>query len=492
VGDIVEIRKCRRGGLSKAATARQLGIDRKTVAKYWDGPSDEPEKPRYNRRSHKIDPYQEYITKRLEMWPELSAERIYQEIAGLGFTGSRRTVRRYVAKIRPPKQREHKPIETLPGEQAQVDWGHLGRIQVNSASLPLYAFVLCLSWSRVRYVEFITSLNMATFAACLHRAFEYVGGVPRQILFDNAKIVVSERVGGVVRYNEQLLRMAALYGFEPRACWIRDPESKGKVESNVKYVKHGFYYGREYTSLQDLNRQARNWLDTIANTKIHGTTGKAPFKRLSEEKRYLKPLDVGQSLYIIEERMATKTGLISIEGNRYSVPAAFARRKVRYRRYEDRIEILDGDKVIDFVDLVAGRGQQIILDRHYPQHNQEKTVASHPLQAKFEGLAPSAKKYLQGLSQARVGHLREQMEQIIALTTLYSKEELEAAMKRSLDFNAYGYGRLKKILERQKAAPGSLPQKREATPSASPEMLAAVGSYRVQKRDLSYYGGVVQ
>ena len=489
MGDILEIRKSNRGGLTKAATAERLGIDRKTVAKYWDGPVDDPVKPRYKQRARKIDPYTEYITNRLKAWPELTAERIYQEIKKKGYTGSCRTVRRHVASIRPPKEREYKPIETLPGEQAQVDWGHLGRIQVNGASLRLYVFVFCLSWSRVRYVEFITSLNMSNFAACLHRAFEYTGGVPGQIIFDNAKTVVSERVGGVVRYNENLLRLATIYGFEPKACWIRDPQTKGKVESNVRYVKSGFYYGRDHNGLEDLNRQGRWWLDNIANAKVHGTTGEVPFTRLPEERKYLKPLDIDRSQYIIEERMATKTQLISIDGNRYSVPPAFARRKVRYRRYENIIEILDGDKVIDHIDLVTGRGQQIVLDRHYPDHNREKTKASHPLQAKFEALAPSAKKYLQELSQTRVGHLREQMERITALSVTYSQEEMEAAMKRSLEFGAYGYGRLKRILERQRVAPQSLPQKRKDEPVTASVMLpAAVGSIQVQKRDLSYYG----
>src|SRR5690606_1386048 len=218
-------------GLFKSDVAERLGIDRKTVAKYWDGPRDDPEKPRYKRRRRKIDPYMDYITTRLEKWPKLSAERLYQEIVAEGYDGSRRSVRRAVAAIRPRPIREYKPFETLPGEQAQVDWGHMDRSQLDGAELPVYCFVFTLSWSRMRYVEFVTSLNMATFLASMHRAFEYIGGVPAEVVFDNAKTVVAERVGGVVRYNENLLRLAATYGFEPKACWAYDPESKGKVES---------------------------------------------------------------------------------------------------------------------------------------------------------------------------------------------------------------------------------------------------------------------
>jgi hypothetical protein len=124
---------------------------------------------------------------------------------------------------------------------------------------------------------------------CMHRAFEYIGGVPSEILFDNAKTVVSERVGGLVRFNENLLWLAATYGFTPKACWTNDPESKGKVESSIKYVKRDFYYGCSYNGLGDLNRQALEWCNEVANCKIHSTTGEVPFERLAEERSYLHP-----------------------------------------------------------------------------------------------------------------------------------------------------------------------------------------------------------
>lgn len=139
-------------------------------------------------------------------------------------------------------------------------------------------------------------------------------------------------------------------------------------------------------------------------------------------------------LYIIEGHTATKTQLVSIEVNRYSVPPAFARRKVGYRRYESFIEILDGNKIADRIELAAGWGKQVISDRHYPQHARLRPQASHPLQAKFEALAPSAKSYLQGLSRSRVGHLRERMERTVALANTYSHDEIKAAMPRSCEF----------------------------------------------------------
>ena len=165
----------------------------------------------------------------------------------------------------------------------------------------------------------------------------------------------------------------------------------------------------------------------------------------------------------------------------------FARKRVKYRRFEARIELLDGEKVIDTIELVAGRGKSIVQDRHYPAHSRPKRT-SHPLQAKFEALSPSAKVYLEGLSQSRTGHLREQMEQIVDLANMYSESELEAAMERGIIFRAFGYGQLKRTLGKQRRNPLSLP----GVPRKASDMLiryACMQGIGVEQRDLSYYRG---
>jgi transposase len=488
VWEIVKIHECREAGLSKAATANRLSKDRGTVAKYWDDINLPLQKPTY-QRSTKIDPYKDYIIARLEKWPELSADRIYHEIKRQGYNGSKRTVRRHVAKLRPQKMREYKPYETMPGEQAQVDWGHFGEIIENGRRKKLYAFVFCLSWSRISYVEFITSLNMAVFNGCLHRALNYVGGVPATILFDNAKTVVSERVGTAVRFNPELLETALAYGFTPKACWVKDPESKGKVESNVKYVRRGFYYAREFDNLADLNDQARTWLAEIANARVHGTTGCIPQERHKEERQYLKPLpSIERPLPVFETRKATKTAIISVDNNKYSVPARLARKTIHYRRYEDKIEILDKNKntIAEHI-LVSGKNQLVINDAHYPEHSKPNKRPRNALQARFEALAPQAPEYLQKLSQRREGHLRDQMQNIIALAEQYRPEEMSAAMQRALEYGAIGYARLKAIIQKQTKIPQSLPDNPQNKRKALLDLPCKV---QVQRRDTSYYGGV--
>jgi transposase len=423
----------------------------------------------------------------LGKYPELSAYRLFQEIQAKGYPGSERTMRRYVASVRPQKYREYKPFETVPGEQAQVDWGHFGNIVVEGAMYKLCAFVFTLCWSRVSYVEFVVRTDSATFLSCLQRALAYIGGVPLEILFDNAKVVVSERVGRIVRFNENLLHFALACGFTPRACWAYDAESKGKVESQIKYVRRSFFYGREFCGLGDLNVQALTWCNEWANPRVHGTTGEVPWERLKAEQGHLHPLPASSPLpFVLEDRKASRTNLISVEGNRYSVPSRWARQRVRFRRYENHLELLDGGAVVDNIQLEYGRDKRIIRDEHYPAHERARLrkTPANPLQARFESLAPEAPAYLQGLSQSRVGSLRDQMEKIIALAGTYSPAAISFAMHRALDYGAFGYGTLKNILRRHETAPESLPE----VAGAKTLPLSTNLDVQVEKRDLSYYG----
>lgn len=179
--DIVNIKHLAAEGLKAAQIARRLGIHRTTVSKYLQLP-EVPARVQRQRVTRKIDPYTGHIQARLARYPELTAERLYREIAQLGYTGSRRSVRRFVAQVRPLQLRTYRPVETPPGQQAQVDWGHFGTIVHEGQTLKVYAFVMVLSYSRMRYVEFTTSQDTATFLACHNRAFAYFGGVPREIV----------------------------------------------------------------------------------------------------------------------------------------------------------------------------------------------------------------------------------------------------------------------------------------------------------------------
>ncbi len=496
VNKVVEIQYLARQGLTKTDIGRRLGLDRKTIGKYLHNPDAAGEK---KPRSSIVDPFEPYLKSRLENWPELSAARLYREISGQErpdtsevallpdelYDGSVRTVRRHVAKMRPNPSRVYKPIETLPGEQAQVDWGHFGYININGQRKKLYAFSCVLSYSRVRYVEYTTSQDMTTFLNCQKRALEYIGGVPERILYDNCKTVVSDRVGSVVQFNHDLLRFAALYHFKPDACWMNDPESKGKVENSIKYLRKDFFYARTIEDLDTLNRQAWRWCDEVANEKVHSATREVPSARLSDEVEALAELPAHQvEVFSETTRWVRKDATFSFETNQYSVPHSFSRRTVLLHVFEDCLKVYAGRKLVTVHRRSRGRGHLILDDEHYRNRPVGDRKRRSRLQSDFEALGPDAANYLKGLARHRRGGLQDQVRKILALVDDFGREAVHEAMARASSFGNYGYAAIKRILEKQSAHPGALPDDpRDRFDEESPRGLFI----EVEKRDPEYY-----
>lgn len=470
VEQLVEIRFLERQGLNKTQIARRLSVDRKTVRKYLS--KDVGVLDARDKRSSILDPYKRYLQYRLEILPELTAVRLYRELCTLTcpgekgtellpkspYEGSERTVRRYLSTLRPKSTRVYRPIETLPGEQAQADWGHFGHITLDGIRRPLYAFSFVLSYSRIRYVEFTTSQDMITFLTCLKHALEYIGGVPEIVLFDNAKTVVSERVGSVIQFNQELMGFAARYRFRPKACWMHDPESKGKVENSIKYLRTDFFYGRPVNDVGTLNIEALEWCDEVANEKIHASILEAPANRLAEERKALVrlpqvPVDVFRKV----NRHVRKDCTFSFETNQYSVPSAYARKTLEVLIYSDRLEVYADKKCVAVHERCLERGHLIIKNEHYKERPHGQRRRKDSLQSEFEDIGDAASDYLKGLARSRQGHLREQAKQIIALSAEYGHNAVNQAMSRAIHFGRYGYSTLKKIVRKQVLTPEALP-----------------------------------
>lgn len=494
---LVEIQFLARQGLNKTQIARRLGVDRKTVRKSLAQDISDFDKSRAKWPSV-LDPYKRYLQYRLEILPELTAVRLYREMCALScpggdgtellpsapYDGSERTVRRYVSLVRPSGMRVYHPIETLPGEQAQADWGHFGYIVTDDVRRPLYAFSFVLSYSRIRYVEFTTSQDMITFLTCLRHALEYMGGVPQAVLFDNAKTVVSERVGSVIQFSQDLLRFAARYRFKPEACWMQDPESKGKVENSIGYLRRDFFYGRPVTGIESLNREALEWCDEVANEKIHEATREVPADRLAEERKALAalpqaPADVFQKV----QRHVRKDCTFSFETNQYSVPGHCARKTVTVCVYLDRLEVYAGEERVAVHERCLERGCLVLNDQHYKDRPHGLRHRKDSLQTEFEGIGDVAPAYLKGLARARQGHLREQARQILSLVAEYSREAVNEAMSRADHFGQYSCVAVGRILQKQAQTPGALP----ADPRELVEAPYRGPSVSVQRRSLDDY-----
>lgn len=360
------IKEWYRQGLSVSEIARRSGHDRKTVRKVIRGPLEV--KIRRPLRPRKIDPYVTYLESRLAAGV-YNAHKLYEEIRARGYRGGTTQVRLYVQHRRPPKTDGQATVrfETEPGQQAQVDWGSFGSVGWAGKQQRLYAFIMTLGWSRVMYLEFTTSLDTGWFLRCHQHAFEYFGGMPREVLHDNLKSAVLARdAAGNIHWNTRYLDFALAHGFQPRACRPYRAQTKGKVENGVRYVRGNFWPGIQCSGLADLNQQALSWCNTIANPRIHGTTGEVPFRRLPLE--HLHPLPaVRYDTSIVAMRQVSRDCLVSYDGNYYSVPAVYARQTVLVKETETReLLILNGlGEVVAHHPLLSGRRQRSVVEDHY-------------------------------------------------------------------------------------------------------------------------------
>jgi transposase len=285
-------------GVSKAELARRLGVSRRTIYHWIEtGQLDrdlDDEVARYGPRppaTTKLDPFKGIIETRLETFPELTAQRLFEEVRAAGYSGGYTQVKAHVRSVRPQKPVE--PVvrfETPPGYQGQVDFG--------TFKLPWgrrHALLVVLGYSRLLWLQFFARQTMEVLFAGLEAAFQFFGGVPEELLFDQMRTVVTadERgtEGGGLVMNAQFLRFAAHWGFRPRACRPYRACTKGKVERPIRYCRQSFFYGREFVSDDDLNDQAARWRDTVANVRLHRTIGEAPRQRFErDELSTLKPL----------------------------------------------------------------------------------------------------------------------------------------------------------------------------------------------------------
>ena len=336
-------------GLSNSEIARQLNMDRKTVSKYLKS----KKTPEYHRKKRQgiLDEFKEYIDRRLEKY-NLTSQKLYEEIQKQGYKGGYSSVNKYV-KIKKDELKLKAVIrfESMPGEQSQVDWGYCGKIydREQRKEIRLYCFVMILGYSRMRYVEFFEDQKMQNFLEGHNNAFKYFGGYTKEILYDNLKSVVIKRRFRMKdsEYNKKFLDYAGYYGFRPILARPYKPETKGKVENSVKYVKQNFIAGEEFESLRDINKRIKEWLEKV-NNSIHHTTREKPKERLTREN--LISIE-NRRLYELTEIYYRKVQLdchFSYKGNYYSVPYKYAGKEIAIKVEKRRvIAIYQGKQIAE-------------------------------------------------------------------------------------------------------------------------------------------------
>jgi transposase len=267
--------------LKASQIAVELHLDPKTVEK-WIVQS--TYQPRQNsRRSSKLDPFKGSIIAMLEAHP-YSVQQILQRIREQDYTGGYSILNEFVRQVRPVRKPAFLMLEFAAGECAQVDWGNYGSIQVGSTRRRLSFFVMVLCYSRLMYLEFTLRESMEHFLSCHRHALEFFGGCPQKVMIDNLKVgVLRHPTGDKAQFNPRYLDFAAHYGFQPVACNVRKANEKGRVENGVGYVKKNFLNGLDIPSFEAVNPAGRQWLDTVANVRIHGETRNKPVERFDHQ-----------------------------------------------------------------------------------------------------------------------------------------------------------------------------------------------------------------
>lgn len=296
-------------------------------------------------RGSKLDPYKDYLRSRVEAC-NLSGRRLLQEIRQMGYEGGATIVKDFLRTIRPrPSGKLTVRFETPPGEQAQCDWGYCGRYRDEAGKLhSVYAFLIVLSFSRLLFATFTTRMHLKTLVRCHQQAFQFFGGWPQVILYDNMKQVRLDQQ----TWNPQFMDFAGHYGFTPKTHRPYRPRTKGKVERMVHYLKDGFLNGRSFADFDDLNTQARAWLEEEANCRIHQTTKARPRDLFAQEKTTLTALSAIRPYQWIdrEPRVVNAEAMVLYEKSHYSVPPVTVGQKVLVESAGQQIRIRLGDTII--------------------------------------------------------------------------------------------------------------------------------------------------
>jgi hypothetical protein len=219
------------------------------------------------------------------------------------------------------------------------------------------------------WARFVDHQDLQTVLRCHAAAFEALGGVPAEILYDRMKTAVLGEVDeGGIAYNRVLLECARHYGFMPKACRPYRAKTKGKVERPFRYVREDFFLAGQFRNLDDLNAQLRRWLDEVANVRTHATTGRVVAEHFAEERPSLKPLPAGPFTAVLRlERRVTREGMVSVGGNLYSVPDCTRKRAVEVHTLAEEVRIFEAGRLIASHPVLDGRGQRRIAEGHRQQ-----------------------------------------------------------------------------------------------------------------------------
>jgi transposase len=442
-------------GLSQRRIAQQLHVSRHTVHDALqqvttardEGPAAATPAPRpRSRRS--LAAFDNLIQQLLERYPDLTGQRLWEELRQRGFTGSYPTVWRRLRELRPtPTKPPVVRFETTPGAQAQMDYATytIAFSEEGRRRVQLFSYVL--GYSRRQYLRFVVRQDFDTTLRQHVAAFTHLGGVAATCLYDNFKVVVQGYEDDEPIYNPRFLAFATHYGFRPWACRPHRPQTKGKVERPFQYAETNLLCGRDFRTLEHLNDTTAWWLAQVADVRVHGETKERPLDRNAQEVPHVLPLpthayDLAQVVY----RHVSAEGVVAWQANLYSVPWRLIGRLLAVRITADEVLVYDPhlQEVARHRLLPAHlQGQRSVQAEHQPQGNERLRRAT--LEERFAELGAAAPRFLAGLLQAqRCGW--DQAQRLLELLTVYRRSDVQAALERAVRFGAFRLSAVQRIL----------------------------------------------
>jgi len=439
--------------------ARQLGVHHTTVRRVLAHAGQAP--GLMSARPSMADPFIPLIRSTLEKYPTLRASRLYAMVRERGYKGGPDHFRHIVSLHRPqPLAEAYLRLRTLPGEQAQVDWGYFGKLKVGRAERALWGFVMVLSYSRHICLRFFFGNAMANFLRGHVAAFEGFNGVARVLLYDNLRSAVLERVGQAIHFNPTLLELAAHYRFEPRPVAVARGNEKGRVERAIRYIRESFFAARQFSDLDDLNTQAAAWCEqTAAERPCPEDRSRRVREVFADERDRL--LALPDNPFPCQEREqieVRRTPYVRFDLNDYSVPHTYVRRGVEVHATLECVRILaGGTKVIATHPRSWSKGEQIEIAEHVAELVAFKRAARHHRGIdRLHHACAHAAAFFVALA-ARHGNLGAATTGLTKLLDLYGAGAVDAALSGALQAQAPHLAAVRQLLEQARHAEAQPP-----------------------------------
>jgi len=455
-------------GLNKTQISYELGIDRGTVRNYLKMSYQEFISSGSFQRNylHKLSPYEDFIKKRLDYYHNLSASQIHDnlreefpEMPKVHY----RTVYNYVKLVRKkyniPRQDNETRVfiklpETSPGEYAQVDFGECWMYDIDKQRIKVYFFCLLLSYSRYKYIYIQTTPFTSASTVYAHElAFEHLQGIPKKIIYDQDKVLINSENLGDYLLTKKFQSFVSQHHFEPIFCRKADPQSKGKVENSIKYIKNNFLKGREFKNIIQLNIDVLSWMDRTANGLIHNGTRLIPYNIYQSNKETLTrysgtptPTQENPKEYLVR-----KDNTIMYKYNFYTLPPGTYHNKSTYVFINvtgRELDIFNKEtgKIITKHTVALSKGKTVIN----PEHRRRNKTKSNNLEKEILQILDNnniAERYLNRTNELKPRYYYDSLKIIYQIINQFSKKDIIKSMSNYLILNDFNANTLKSNLE---------------------------------------------